>query len=238
MLKNMLVELIGAYLITFIMAFSRITNTNDYLIIGITYFLVVASLTYAFKNVSGGHFNPILTISLIFSRQTSIKKATLYVVVQLLGSILAGFTVYALYNVPEDVNDFSYGEPRLKEDQRTLGAFLEFLVAFLLVYVYNAIMCNISAPKHIYGAAIGSVYIVGLLTLSNYTGGCINVVTLIGPAIFSGYYEDFGYYVIGQAMGGILAATFYSLFLSKNIAEHEEDEELEDESLVDKPKAI
>ena len=239
MLKKMLLELIGAFLITFVMAFCRVNNPSDYLTAGITYFLVTASLTYAFKSVSGGYFNPILCLSLIFSKQISVKKALAFSIMQLLGSILAGFAVYGIYVPSEDAGkDINYGEPRIKEDSKLIGAFLEFLAMFMLVYVYSSIVCNIRAPKYVYGAAIGGVYSMALITMSNYSGGCVNIITYLGPAIFSGYYDDLVTYTFSHLTGGIISAIFHSIFLSKNVTEVDDEDEHHDEMIPSKPKVI
>ena len=237
MIRQMLVEMIGAYIITFTISFCRINNPDDYLSIGLTYFFVMASLTYTFKNVSGAHFNPVLTASLIFSRQATFKKAALYIIMQLLGSVLAAATVFALYPQPADVENFMYGLPTMRDNEKLIGSFLEFMAMFLLVYVYSSIICNVAAPKHIYGAAIACIYSASLFTINSFSGGCINVVTLVGPAIFSNHYDDMGYYISAQFLGGVLAATIYGLFLNKGVSEVE-DEDAEEESIVDKTKAI
>lgn len=238
MLKQIMLELIGAFLITFVMAFCRINNPADYLLIGTTYFLVTASLSYAFKTFTGGHFNPILSISLIFSNQISFMKAFAYVVVQIIGSLLAGLTVYAIYSPPGDQEISYYGEPKIKEDSKLVGGFLEFIAMFMLVYVYSAIICNIKAPKYIYGAAIGGVYSASLITMGTYSGGCINLITYIGPMVFSNYYDDLIYYTIAQLIGGLFSAIFYSIFLNKNVTEMDNDEEMEGETSIAKAKAI
>lgn len=238
MFKQILLEAIGAFMITFIMAFARINNGEDYVYIGVTYFLLVSSLTYAFKSVSGSHFNPFLSLSLIFSRNISAMKAITYAAVQLAGSILAGFIVFIIYKAPEGVKEVFYGEPRMLDNQKLIGTFLESFAMFLLVYVHCSIACSIRAPKHVYGAAIGGVYGMAAIALGSYSGGCVNFATALGPAIFSGYFSDLAYYAISHLIGGILSALLYTTFLSKNMSEVDDDMEMEETPLTDKPKAI
>ena len=94
MLKSLVLEFIATVGITFVIAFCRLNNTSDFFAIGITYFMIIGSLSYAFKKTSGAHFNPALTISLIVTKQIATKKAVLYVIMQLLGSIIGALLVF------------------------------------------------------------------------------------------------------------------------------------------------
>ena len=224
MLKPLVLEFIASVGITFVMAFSRLNNTSDFFAMGITYFMIIGALSYAFKRESGAHFNPVLTISLIITRQIAAKKAVLYVIMQILGSIVGALLVFIAYKVPEDAKVSYYGEPKLHAHENFTGAFAELISMFLLVYVYNAIIADVRAPKHIFGVAIASVYLISVIAFGVVTGGCVNLVTLIGPSIFSNNFNDWLLYIAGQLLGGIVSGSFYTLFLKKNVTDTDDDE--------------
>ena len=205
MLKPLILELVASIGITFTIAFSRINNQSDFFSLGLTYFLVVGSLTYAFKSSSGSHFNPVLTISLLITKQIASKKAVLYVVMQLLGSVIGGLLVFLAHSIPEEAKHPYYGEPRLHAQETYTGAFAELMSMFLLVYVYNSIIGNVNAPKHIYGIAIASVYLLSVMAFGVVSGGCVNLITLVGPSMFSGNFKDWFLYLFSQLLGGAVS---------------------------------
>merc|ERR1719335_605171 len=53
-------------------------------------------MVYALGSVSGAHFNPAVTLSILFSARglISIMDSIFYIVFQLLGGVSAGFTYY------------------------------------------------------------------------------------------------------------------------------------------------
>ena len=68
MFKLFLYEFLGSFVITFFGAFSWINNLDSFISIASTYFFLILGLTYASKKISGAYFNPILTISMLFTK--------------------------------------------------------------------------------------------------------------------------------------------------------------------------
>lgn len=65
-------------------------------------FLLIALFIYSAGPVSGGHFNPFITISTFFARLSSFPRTVLYVLFQCTGSVIAGFLVRASLGVPPE----------------------------------------------------------------------------------------------------------------------------------------
>ena len=80
MLKLVFYEFMGSFIITFFGAMSRINNQDNFLAISLTYFFLVFALTYSAKKLSGGYFNPILTLSMLMSKKISNKRSSYYIV--------------------------------------------------------------------------------------------------------------------------------------------------------------
>ena len=68
---------------------------------------------------------------------------------------------------------------------------------FLLVMVYNLTCTDNEAPKNIYGLAISSVYLICITAFGLISGGCVSLVSLIGPSMASENYSDWSRYIIG-----------------------------------------
>ncbi|KAF2179031.1 aquaporin-like protein [Zopfia rhizophila CBS 207.26] len=58
-------------------------------------FLLISFFIYAGGPVSGGHFNPLITMSTFFARLSTFPRSLLYILFQCTGSVIAGFMVRA-----------------------------------------------------------------------------------------------------------------------------------------------
>ena len=73
----------------------------------------------------------------------------------------------------------------MSKNDPILGTVYELLSMFLLVMTYNLTCTDNEAPKWIYGLSIASVYAIAITAFGLISGGCLNLVTLIGPSIAS-----------------------------------------------------
>ena len=185
MLKPTLLEFIGSFALTFLCMACRAQNPDDYFTLGLTYFFLFGALIYAFQNVSGSHFNPVLTISLLLTSQISLTNSIAFLASQLTGSLLASalaINVLPFASLPT--------VPSLRENMRYSGLVVEMLVLFSLVLVYNCLVANFKAPRYVLGVSVASVYLLGALCFGGLSGAAFNLIFLFGPGIASGKYGD------------------------------------------------
>jgi aquaporin Z len=210
-------EFLGAFAITFFGAYSRLNNADNLLAVGLTYFLLVSSLSYAFIKLSGGQFNPVLSLSLLITKQISPMKAGVYICFQLLGSLVAGMFLFALYHSPHQLINRYYGEPMLNESHKLIAVSLDMISMVMLVFVYS-ILADQSNYRHVFGVAHGTVYITNILAFGHISGGCINLVELIGPSLFARNLRYWPYYIFAQILGAVVSAVICKVFLKKQRA--------------------
>lgn len=227
MLKEIFMELLGSFAITLFGALSRTQYKDDYFVIAFTYFLIIGGLSAASKHISGCQFNPILTVSLLITKQINLVKALLYVMFQLLGSFLGGLTIYLILNtVYSEENITYYGRAKMVENQKIVSSALEIFSMYILVFVYNSLFSSKTAPKHISAVSIASVYFVCISSFGFQSGGCISFITVFGPSFFSENYSDWALYLTGQSIGALIAAlTYWVVILKKRDAFQEDDKE-------------
>lgn len=230
MIKQSILEFLGATAISFFGSITRLNDKEDYLAISFTYFLIYACLVYSFKGISSAHFNPIVSLSLIFTNQITLGKALFYIFSQLTGSILGAFMVHIFYVFPANIEVFYYGEPEICDKNKFVGAAMELIGVFILIWVYSSLYENTKSPKHITGIAIGGVYLISISALGEFSGGTLNLVSIFGPSIFSTNFGDWLYYIPAQILGGFLSCLIYRLFLFGKSTEADDDEITELES--------
>jgi aquaporin NIP len=228
LIKSAILECIGSLAICFFGAFSRINNQgDDYTTIALTYFFLFSALTYSFVHISGAHFNPFLTLGLIFTGQISIAKGIMNITGQLAGSLLGGLLVFFICKSGEDKNQY-YGLPAFNDDgSYFLQMALESAGIFILTYVYCSVVLNIKTPKYIIGVAAGGIYAASVLSFGHLTGGAISFIQVFGPAMVIGKLQAIFNFAIAHFIGACLSAAIFAVLLKEqaNLLENDEEDD-------------
>ena len=169
---------------------------------------------YALGAISGAHFNPAVTTTLLVLRKISTPHAIAYIVMQVLGAIAAALVVKLLLG---DVGDAAnLGAPGLSSvvASKFAGMVAEGLGTFILVWAVMAMAVNPRAEKSFAGLVIGLALGVGVLGMGALTGAALNPARAFGPALVSGEFGGAGtwilVYVIGPLVGGLAAGFIYT----------------------------
>ena len=152
--------------------------------------LTVLSMAYAVGHISGGHFNPAVTLGLWAAGRCANKHVAPYIVVQVVGAILASSALWIIASgkpdwVPAGFASNGYGD--LSPGHYSLAACL--LAEFLLTFFFLMIIIGTTSK----GAAVGFAGIpIGFaLTLIHLisipiTNTSVNPARSTGPALFAG----------------------------------------------------
>ena len=177
--------------------------------------LAMAIMVSALSHISGGHFNPAITIGFWVTRRLSTIDSVAYWGAQLLGASAAAFLLK--FAIPEDIGtNIFLGTPELMRDfPRWSGMALEGVATFFLVLVFFATAVDSHGTfRSIAGFGIGLTMSLGILVAGPFTGGALNPARAFGPALASGHWINWGIYWVGPLAGGFIAGLLYdSLFL-------------------------
>ena len=181
--------------------------------------LAIGIMVSALGHVSGGHFNPAISIGFWVTKRIGTIEVFLYWAAQVLGGIAAAFVLKAF--IPEETwRAVALGTPELVRDFSRLSAMLlEALATFFLVFVVFATAVDErGAFRAIAGFGIGLTITLGILVIGPFTGGALNPARAFGPALASNHWTNQGVYWIGPLAGGFLAGLLYdSLYLKKSV---------------------
>jgi aquaporin Z len=175
--------------------------------------------------ISGGHFNPAVTLAVWLRGKIAPPLALQYMLVQLVGAFAAALVAYLLRSAPIIVTDSVTGTIISKDIVRpllvapghyavwyTLGAEILFSFALCLV-VLNVATAKISAGNSYFGLAIGFTVAVGAACVGSISGGAFNPAVGLGPNILAAIYcqhnKHTSLYIVGPALGAILAAIVF-----------------------------
>lgn len=185
--------------------------------VAIAHGLAIAIMVSALGHISGGHFNPAVTIGFWVTKRFNTLDVVLYWAAQLAGAVAAAFLLKAL--IPEDAwRAVALGTPDLARDfSRLSGMILEAVTTFFLVLVVFATAVDEKgAFRSIAGFGIGLTISLGFLVAGPFTGAALNPARAFGPALAASHWVNHGVYWVGPLAGGFVAGLLYdSLYLKK-----------------------
>lgn len=212
-------EAIGTFSFIFIATASVLANwqTGGALgTIGVAFTtgLMLAAMIYAMYHISGGHFNPAITIALWATGNVKTLMALGYVIAQLTGSILSAFALkFVFANISPQ---FYLGDVMLGSGVTpAMGIFIEALLTFFLVWTVFGTLVDKRATPGFGGLAAGIVLAVSIMVAAALTGGALNPARSFGPALLTSHWANHYVYWIGPIVGGLVAAFIYKFSLLK-----------------------
>src|ERR1700730_14117211 len=181
--------------------------------------LAVAIMVSALGHISGGHFNPAISIGFWVTKRIGTVEVFLYWAAQILCGIAAAFLLKAI--IPEETwRAVALGTPELVRDFSRLSAMvLEAVASFFLVLVFFATSVDERGTfRAIAGFGIGLTLTLGILVIAPFTGAAMKPARALGPALASNHWTNWGVYWIGPLAGGFIAGLLYdSLYLKKAV---------------------
>jgi aquaporin TIP len=203
-------EFVGAFALTFIGAGSIITTGGDLLPVALAHGLILAVMVSALGHISGGHFNPAVTLGFLITSRITVGLAVVYWAAQLLGATVAAAILRGVY--PDDQADAtSLGAPVLNSAIGAgSGLVLEIVMTFFLVLVVFATAVDPrGAFKVVAGFAIGLTIGADILMGGPLTGAAMNPARAFGPQLVGSVWDDGWIWYLGPLIGGGLAALAY-----------------------------
>ncbi|MDX6388074.1 MAG: aquaporin [Gaiellaceae bacterium] len=172
--------------------------------------LVIAVMASAVGHISGGHFNPAVTLGFFITRRIAPSLAVAYWSMQITGAVAAAALLRWLY--PAATRDLTnLGSPGLSGGVSVWqGLVIEAVLTFFLVWVIFATAADPGgAFKSIAGLAIGLTVTLDVLMGGPMTGAAMNPARAFGPQLLSRHWTDAWVWYVGPFVGGALAAVVY-----------------------------
>jgi len=204
--RALVAEFIGTFALVFLGAGAGALGIGGLVGVALAHGLTLLVFAYSYGHLSGTHINPAVTIGLWVGKQINLPNAVGYIIVQLLGGIVAGIILNFLIGGSAP----GLGATVLADGvSPTQGLILELILTFFLVNtIFNAAVsgkAGNAAP-----VAIGLTLAVAILMGGPLTGASLNPARTIGPAIATGNFADLWVYLVGPVVGALLAALLYT----------------------------
>jgi len=200
-------EAVGTFLFFFIAAGAALIVTGDpaaaLLVVALAHGVVLAVLVSSLGAVSGGHFNPAVTLGLWIAGKIDPVRGLAYMAAQLLGGAAAGFALAAFFG------SVSGAVPALGQGVDAMeGIALEAIMTSVLLFAVFGTAVDPRGPK-IGGLAIGLAVAVDILFGGTLTGAAMNPARWFGPALAAGAFDNWYVWWIGPFLGAAVAALLY-----------------------------
>jgi MIP family channel proteins len=211
-----LVLIVGTVVTLFVATSPDAQTGSDFAVVGLTHALMLFVLIIGFGAVSGGHFNPAVTLAAAVHRRIDPVDAVVYILAQLSGGVLGALLVKGL--LLDEGRAGGYGNPEVSSllGGNFQGFVVEGLGTFLLVLTILAVAMNPRARQEWAPFAIGSTLGFAVMIFGPLTGGSFNPARWFGPALIGDGLDgsDLLVYVLGPIVGAVLAVAVYRFVIS------------------------
>eukprot|EP01104_Vermistella_antarctica_P010246 TRINITY_DN2713_c0_g2_i1.p1 TRINITY_DN2713_c0_g2~~TRINITY_DN2713_c0_g2_i1.p1 ORF type:complete len:317 (-),score=60.26 TRINITY_DN2713_c0_g2_i1:65-1015(-) len=179
------------------------------------HFVLILLIIFAFSALSGAHFNPTVSFTLMLVRRITILRGGCYIVVQFVGAIIGAGMAKAC--LPSDMEgNLTVAAP--KGDAENWEALLtEIVISFFFIFA----LFSLAFDPRGFGklAPIGIAAAVALNIYAGFavSGGGMNPARAFGPAVIQWEWDHFWVYLVGPIVGGSIAGLIYEhLFMYRD----------------------
>ncbi|HEY8807397.1 MAG TPA: aquaporin [Candidatus Limnocylindria bacterium] len=178
--------------------------------IALAHGLALAIAISSFGAISGGHFNPAVTFGLAIARKHPWPRVLTYWAAQLIGALLAGLGLRLFFEpFLASATATHLGTPGLNPAVGPgLAIVIEAVLTLFLMWAVFGTAVSPNAPR-IAGFGIGLVVAADILIGGPLTGAAMNPARWFGPAVVSGYLDNWYVYWIGPLIGAALGGLSY-----------------------------
>lgn len=211
-MRKYFAEFMGTFMLVFIgTSVVTIGNTTATPVgplgIGMAFGLVITIMAITVGGISGGHFNPAVTLAMVINRRLDMREGLFYVVSQFIGGIVGAGVVSLLVRAMH-LPVHMLGQTDFPKITSIDAFFVETLATFIFVFVIVTVTSQRFGNPQLAPFAIGLTLAILIMATLNLTGASLNPARSFGPAILAGgsALSHYWVYLIAPLLGGALAS--------------------------------
>lgn len=211
--RSWLAELVGTFVLVLGAAGSAMVVVDELSVSANMLIAVLGSAfalsagIYMFYDISGAQFNPAVTVALFVLGKISLVAGIGNIVAQIIGAILA--TAVLALAIP--LGPSNYGLTTVAFGTEPWQAvILEAAGTFILVSTILFVAVRYRVPAAVGAIAIPTALAAGLIISGALTGGSLNPVRTLGPALLSGEFANHWVYWAGPMAGALISALVFA----------------------------
>jgi aquaporin Z len=214
-LRNYLAELLGTFTLVFVGSLSLLAalNTQAPFVITVAFGFGLALLAglYAFGEISGGHFNPAVSLAIFLSGRLALPTMIGYMISQLVGAILASLAVLVAFGQNDVANTVTQAS----------ASWDAFWLELVLTTIFVAVILQSSRSQRVFGTALLAIPLTLVaihLAAIPVSGSSVNPVRTLAPALVGNEWGDFWIYLTAPLIGGVLGALLHGFLYERYVA--------------------
>jgi aquaporin Z len=172
-------------------------------VVPLAFGLGLLAAIFAFGHLSGGHFNPAVTVAMVVDRRTTPTDAAGYIVAQIIGGIGAAGLVLLLWDQAAVAGTITAPGSGFSDIQA-----LVFETVLTAIFLLVILASTKHASTHA-ALAIPLTLVAIHLAAVPFTGASVNPARSIGPALLGGDLSKLWIYLVAPIVGAIVAALIY-----------------------------
>ena len=194
-------------------------DPSGYVVTGLTFGLALVVMSYAFGRVSGGHFNPAVTLGATLGGRLPWRQAGIYVAAQLVGALLAGAVLFGLLHGFEGFTaEGNMWENSFGDEGSSFAWWAALLLELLMTLIFVWVVLGVTDARNELQAVMGPLAIGFALAMIHFasmsaTRTSVNPARSIGVGVFAGTDAiiQLWLFVVAPVLGGVIAGLTYPL---------------------------
>lgn len=221
-LSAYLAELIGTLLLVFFITsvFVLFVSTgsqaqfgSDFAVVGLAEGLALFAVLAMFWAVSGGHFNPAITIAAAALRRISPIDAVIYIFAQLIGAVIGAQITKWLLEDEGRATNYAAGQVSGLLANNFAGAVVEGIGVFVLVLVFMSVFLSKRGVREWGTLGVGFTFAFLVMVIGPLTVACLNPARWFGSAVVANEWGDVWPFVVGPLVGALLAVAVFRFII-------------------------
>ena len=218
-IKNSTVEFVGTFALIFVGAGTIVATGGQNLVaIALAHGLAIGLMVAAAGHISGGVYNPSLTVGLMAARRIPVPCGIYYIVAQLLGATVAALALKVLFPAAT-VAAVNLGTPAVGTGIGIGAAVVaEAIMTFFLMYSVFGVAVDLRGARAIAGLVIGLTITMDIFVGGGLTGAAMNPARWFGPAIVQYAFDNWWVWWVGPIVGAVGAALLWNELYLRGVA--------------------
>jgi aquaporin TIP len=205
-LRRGVAEFVGTFTLIFIGGGAGAISGHDIVAVALANGLAIGIMVTNLGHISGGLFNPAITLGFLATKRIKAAMAVVYWIAQLGGAIVAAGILRWLVHKPRYLGAI----PSAHAIGAGRGVVIEMILTFFLVLaVFATAVDPRGAFTSIAGFAIGLTITMDVFFGGPLTGAAMNPARAFGPELMGNVWSQAWIYWVGPAVGALVAALGY-----------------------------
>ena len=214
-MKKYICEFVGTFVLVLVGCGTAVFTNVNLVATALAFGLVIVAMAYSIGNVSGCHINPAVSLSMLLTKQMTLKDFIGYVISQVLGAIAGTLVLGLIADSFEKLGANGYGG-----DLLAYSPLIAIIVEVILTFIFVTTILGVTSKKengHTVGIVIGLTLVLVHLVGIRLTGTSVNPARSLAPAIFQGgeALKQVWIFILAPLGGAALASVFYNYILKQ-----------------------